>query len=292
MSGCNLKIVILNWNGLGVIEDCLESVLDSRGGFEVAVVDNGSTDGSPAVVRRRFPGVEVIENGENLLFAAGNNVGIRKALEEGCNFILLLNNDTEVDPGFAVELMKAFDDPEAGIAGPRIYYHDDPKRIWYGGGGFQPVTGLPFHRHIRRLETRADDEAGETGWVTGCAMMMRREVVEDIGLLDPSYRIYCEDVDYSLRAADAGWKVVYVPSARVWHKVSSSSGGGMTPFKLENRIASTWRLFSRHRPAWWRILVAPVHAFGFLILLAGLLIGGRLPLFRAALRGLRRTIRG
>lgn len=292
MSGCGLKILILNWNGKGVIEDCLDSVLAAGGDFEVTVVDNGSTDGSPEEVRRLFPLVEVIENGENLLFAAGNNVGIREALEEGCGFLLLLNNDTEVDPEFAVNMMKAFDDPEVGIAGPRIYYHDDPHRIWYGGGGFQPVTGLPYHRHIRRLDREARDERGGTGWVTGCAMMIRRDVIEDIGLLDPSYRIYCEDVDYCLRASRAGWKVVYEPSARVWHKVSSSSGGGMTPFKLENRIASTWRLFSRHRPLWWRVLVAPVHAFGFVLLLAGLLLGGRMPLLKAALRGLRRAAGG
>jgi len=292
MSACGLKILILNWNGKGVIEDCLDSVLAAGGDFEVTVVDNGSTDGSPEEVRRLFPLVEVIENGENLLFAAGNNVGIREALEEGCGFLLLLNNDTEVDPEFAVNMMKAFDDPEVGIAGPRIYYHDDPHRIWYGGGGFQPVTGLPYHRHIRRLDREVRDERGGTGWVTGCAMMIRRDVIEDIGLLDPSYRIYCEDVDYCLRASRAGWKVVYEPSARVWHKVSSSSGGGMTPFKLENRIASTWRLFSRHRPLWWRLLVAPVHAFGFVLLLAGLLLGGRMPLLKAALRGLRRAAGG
>jgi len=228
-----ISVIILNWNGGAVLGPCLESLTRvSEPELEITVVDNGSSDSSPEIVRRDFPGVELIENGRNLLFAAGNNVGIKAALERGAEFILLLNNDTEVDPRFAAELLRAFDDPGTGIAGPRIYYYDDPERIWYGGGGFNRLTGVPFHRGLRRIEGSFEDSPGPTGWVTGCALMARREVFEQIGGLDPSYRIYCEDVDFCLRAAERGWSLVYVPSAKVWHKVSSSSGGGMTPFKL------------------------------------------------------------
>lgn len=244
-----VHVIILNWNGGEVLGPCLESlerVTDPP--LEIIVVDNGSTDSSQDIVGEKFPGMELIENGKNLLFAAGNNVGIAAALEKGARYILLLNNDTEVDPGFAAGMLAAFDDPEVGIAGPKIYYYDDPERIWYGGGGFNRLTGVPFHHGLRRMEGSFEDVQGRTEWVTGCALMARREVFEEIGALDPSYTIYCEDVDFCLRAAEAGWKLRYIPSARVWHKVSSSSGGGMTPFKLENRIASTVKLFSRHRP--------------------------------------------
>ncbi len=283
-------IIILNWNGQEVLGPCLDSLMrvtDPQ--LEIIVVDNGSTDSSREIVRQGFPGVELIENGENLLFAAGNNVGIEVALERGAEFILLLNNDTEVDPLFAAEMLRAFDDSAVGVAGPKIYYYDDQERIWYGGGGFNRLTGVPFHRGLRRVEGSFDDTPGETGWVTGCALMARREVFEQIGHLDPSYTIYCEDVDFCLRAASAGWSLRYVPSAKLWHKVSSSSGGGMTPFKLENRIAGTWKLFARHRPFSWRAIHFPVHAVSFLGLSLGLLLTGRWKLLLAAMRGAARA---
>ena len=289
MDRSKVHVIILNWNGREVLGPCLDSLMRvTDPPLEIIVVDNGSTDSSPEIVRQGFPGVDLIENDENLLFAAGNNVGIEAALERGAEFILLLNNDTEVDPGFAAEILRAFDDPSVGVAGPKIYYHDDPERIWYGGGGFNRLTGVPFHRGLRRMEGSFEDMPRETGWVTGCALMARREVFRQIGHLDPSYTIYCEDVDFCLRAA-AGWSLRYVPSAKLWHKVSSSSGGGMTPFKLENRIAGTWQLFARHRPLWWRALHFPVHAAAFLGLSLCLLLTGRWKLLLAAMRGAARA---
>lgn len=281
-----LHVVVLNWNGAGVIGPCLDSLARVvRPALEVIVVDNGSTDGSAAMVRERYPRVELIETGENLLFARGNNAGIRRALERGAGAVLLLNNDTEVDPAFAERLLAALEDPGVGIAGPRICYHDDPRRIWYGGGLFEPLTGVPRHRDIRRVEGPGTAGAGETEWVTGCALLARREVFERVGLLDPSYRIYCEDVDFCLRAARDGWRIRYEPGALVWHKVSASSGGGMTPLKLENRLAGTALLFRRHRPAWWRLLHAPVQTAALAGLAAGLLLTGRLRLLAALCRG-------
>jgi GT2 family glycosyltransferase len=280
-----LFVIVLNWNGASVIGPCLDSLARvGRPALEVIVVDNGSTDHSAAMVRERYPWAELIENGENLLFAEGNNIGIRRALERGAEAILLLNNDTEVDPEFARRLLGALDDPRTGIAGPRIFYYDDPRRIWYGGGGFD-ILGVPRHRDIRRTEERARAVPGETEWVTGCALLARREVFEQVGLLDPSYRIYCEDVDLCLRAARAGWRIRFEPSARVWHKVSSSSGGGMTPLKLENRLASTALLLRRHRPLWWRAALAPVHAAALAGLAAGLFLTGRWRLLAALWRG-------
>ena len=285
-----VHVIILNWNGREVLGQCLDSLMRvTDPPLEIIVVDNGSTDSSTEIVRQRFPGVKLIENRENLLFAAGNNVGIEAALEGGAEFILLLNNDTEVDPGFAAELLHAFDDPAVGAAGPKIYYHDDPERIWYGGGGFNRLTGVPFHRGLRSMDDSFGERPCETGWVTGCALMARREVFEQIGGLDPSYRIYCEDVDFCLRAVSAGWSLRYLPMAKVWHKVSSSSGGGMTPFKLENRIASTWKLFARHRPMCWRALLFPVHAAVFFGLSLGLLLTGRWKLLSAVMRGAARA---
>lgn len=284
-------MIVLNWNGGKVIEPCIESLLAVEDPpLRITVVDNGSTDSSADAVAARFPGVRLLRNGENLLFAEGNNVGLRHAIASGGRFFLLLNNDTEVDPSFASEMMAAFEEPGVGIVGPRIFYHDDPGRLWYGGGDFFPGLWLPRHRDVRKPAGEAKDRRGPTKWVTGCAMLVRKEVIDDIGMLDPSYTIYCEDVDFCLRASGAGWKCYHVPSARVWHKVSSSSGGGFTPFKLENRIVSTHRLFARFKPLWWRAALCPVFAAIAILLLAGLLATGRTALFRGAARGLGRVI--
>jgi len=289
-----LYVIVLNWNGEKVIAPCLASLARvSEPPLRIIVVDNASTDRSPEIVRRDFPGAELIANGTNLLFAAGNNVGLERAMALGGRFFLLLNNDTEVDPGFALRMLSAIArDPRIGIVGPKILYHDDPKRIWYGGGDFYPLIGVPRHVNIRKLDGTVPERAGETAYVSGCAMLIRREVIEGIGLLDPSYRMYCEDVDFCLRARRAGWKCRYEPSAVIRHKVSASSGGGFTPYKLENRIASTYRLFSRFKPLRWRIALFPVHLCAFLALLAALLCTGRRELLKGALRGAARVMHG
>jgi hypothetical protein len=289
--GETVHVIVLNWNGAAVLGPCLASLAKVREPrLEILVVDNASSDGSADIVRRDHPRVELLVNERNLLFAGGNNAGLRPAMARGARRVLLLNNDTEVDPDFAARLLESLErDPRAGIAGPKILYHDDPSRVWYGGAGFYPLVGVPRHRNIRRLDGSFPERSGETEWVSGCAMLVRREVFEAVGLLDPSYTIYCEDVDFCLRARRAGWRCVYEPAARVWHKVSASSGGGMTPYKLENRIASTGRLFARHRPAWWRALLAPAHAAGLALLVAALFASGRTALARAAWRGASRA---
>ena len=293
-SSKGLYIIILNWNGEQVIGPCLDSLRAVEGvEFGIIVVDNGSTDSSVEIVQREYPDVELIRNDENILFAEGNNVGLRRAMELGGDLFLLLNNDTEVDPGFLEPMIDVLRrHPDVGIVGPMILYHDDPGRIWYGGGDFYPLIWIPRHRDIRKLQTETCGAGGETGYVSGCALLVKREVIEKTGMLDPSYRIYCEDVDFCLRAQGEGYRCYYEPAARIRHKVSSSSGGGFTPFKLENRIASTSMLIKRFKPLWWRVLSFPLHACGFLLLLTALLFSGRWALFRASLRGMMRIARG
>ncbi|UCF06664.1 MAG: glycosyltransferase family 2 protein [bacterium] len=293
MNERQLHVIVLNWNGERVIEACLRSLHAVRGiPLRIIVVDNASTDASPEIVKRLFPETELIRNDGNLMYAEGNNVGLRRAMEDGGELFLLLNNDTEVDPDFAVRMLEILEKrPDVGIVGPKIFYYDDPKRIWYGGGDFYPFVWIPRHRNIRKLDGTFEESGGETGYVSGCALLVRREVIEEIGLLDPGYFIYCEDVDFCLRAFRAGWRCFYEPSAKVWHKVSSSSGGGLTPFKLENRLVSTFRLFVRFRPLWWRIFLAPAHAGGFLVLSFALLAMGRWGLLRGAWRGATRILK-
>lgn len=289
-----LYVIVLNWNGEPVIGACLRSLEQVTGvTLRIIVVDNASTDNSIELVRRDFSEVEIIENERNLLFAEGNNRGMSRALAAGGRHLLLLNNDTEVEPHFAARMCEALrSDERVGIVGPKILYYDDPRKIWYGGGDFYPVLGVPRHRHIRRIDGSFADQRRVTGYVSGCALLVRREVIEDIGMLDPAYTMYCEDVDFCLRARGAGWRCVYEPDAVIWHKVSSSSGGGMTSYKLEHRLVSTYRLFARYKPLWWRVILMPVHAVVFAFVLLVLSLGGRWSLVRGAVRGILGIARG
>jgi len=216
-------IIVLNWNGLNDTLECLESLsrLDYPV-YEVMVVDNGSSDGSVSVIRERFPFVTVIENGENLGYAGGNNVGLRYALARGTDYALLLNNDTEAAPDSLRLLVGAAEaDPAVGIAGPTIYYYDQPQVIWSAGGAIDWRRGQTWMVGLdERDVAQFGQEPREVDFVTGCALLVKRAVLERAGLLDERFFAYYEETEWCVRARRAGFKVVHVPRAHIWHKIS------------------------------------------------------------------------
>ncbi|HIP87591.1 MAG TPA: glycosyltransferase family 2 protein, partial [Anaerolineales bacterium] len=176
--------IVVNWNGLEDTIACLASLAEvDYPSLEVVVVDNGSTDGSPALLRQRFPRLALLETGENLGYAGGNNVGVRYVLERGADYVLLLNNDTEVAPGFLRRLVEVAEaDPRVGVVGPTIYYYDRPDVVWSAGGAIDWRRGRAW---MMGLDERDRGQFGtaprEVNFVTGCAMMVRRETVERAG---------------------------------------------------------------------------------------------------------------
>lgn len=222
-----VAIIVLNWNGGKDTLECLESLkkLDYPD-YEIVVVDNGSTDGSPQLIKKRFPEIILIENEKNLGFAEGNNVGIRFALEKGAKYIFLLNNDTIVDEDILGHLIRvAESDSAIGILGPKIYYHSEPNKIWFVGGVINWRTGRAAHFGMNEVDKGQFDELKEVDYVTGCALMVRREVIEDIGLMDSRFFLYYEETDWCTRAKKVGYKIMFEPQAKVWHKISISTGG-------------------------------------------------------------------
>lgn len=215
-------IIILNWNGYDVTKECLESL--SRvdyANFEIVVVDNGSKDSSPERLMRGFPGLTVIRNESNLGFTGGNNVGIRCALEQNANYILLLNNDTVVAPAFLSELIRvAESDARIGILNPKIYYFEPPTMLWYAGGTFNFWRGFPSHIGHRKCDRAKYNQMRQVTFITGCAFLVKATVVREIGLLDEQLFYTAEDTDWSIRALQAGYTAVYVPSSMIWHKES------------------------------------------------------------------------
>lgn len=246
--------VIVNWNGRELLEACLSTLLDSTyPNLSVTVVDNASNDGSPEMVREKFEGVTLIESGENLGYAAGANTGIRYARGRGADFVLLLNNDVELDPSAVTELVDAANpDSRRAMIGPMIYYWDRPEIIWSAGGEVSYWTGNIRHRGLRQKDEGQFAEIAEVDYVTGCAVLVSLSALNEIGLMDEGYFMYNEDTDWCTRARRAGYSVIMAPAARLWHKVSMSSGGGLTPFKIYHRLRSTLRFFAMYaRPYHW-----------------------------------------
>lgn len=235
MPSPRLVIVTLNWNGSADTIACLESV--ERAGAPdhlMIVVDNGSAEADVARVEASIakrPWVSLIRNSENLGFAGGCNVGIRRAIDYGAEYVLLLNNDATIEAGACEALVEHLDqNPQTGIASPLIL-DAAGERIWAAGGvraSREVVCGLGL---TGRSTSDAPTEPFETYALIGAAMVVRRAVFDEIGGFDEDYFAYVEDVDLSRRAREAGWRLEVVPSARVRHRVSAASGGGYTPLR-------------------------------------------------------------
>ncbi len=222
-----VAIVIVSWNGKEDCLACLSSLRDLLPPLpSILLVDNGSTDDTAGAVAERFPEVKIITSSVNLGFSGGNNLGIERALAEGADYICLLNNDTEVDPNFLEELLLvAVKDPRAGILGSRILYHNRPDRIWSQGITVNRISGRIYTTYNNLKDSGVSGVITEADAVSGAAMLLKSEMLREVGLLDEDYYLCFEDVDLCLRAGRKGYRTITVPSSRVWHKVSGSMGG-------------------------------------------------------------------
>jgi GT2 family glycosyltransferase len=236
-----LVIILLNYRRPEETIACIESIRRSTyTDYEILVVDNASSDGSPDRIRSQCPGIQLLQNSENLGFAAGNNTGLELFKSGSYPYALLLNNDTEVAPDTLAALMTAMrSNPAAGILGAKIYFYDRPNILWFAGGAVNPGSGAVSHRGMLETDRGQYDRAGSCDFVTGCCLLVRRAVVDRIGLLDPAFFAYFEDADFCLRARRAGFDVRYEPAARLWHKVSSTTQWDSPVylyFTLRNRL--------------------------------------------------------
>lgn len=213
-------IIILCYNGVADTLACLESLQRVEyPSFDLVVIDNASSDGTPEVVRARFPQVKVIENGANLGFAAGNNVGLRYALRHGYDYALLLNNDTEVAPDFLARLIDAAEsDPKIGAVGPTITYYERPDLIWSAGGMIDWKRGIAV-MHANEVDSGQYREPTDVDFVTGCALLVKRAALDCAGLLDERFFMYFEETEWCVRIRRAGFRILHVPRSLVLHKI-------------------------------------------------------------------------
>jgi GT2 family glycosyltransferase len=230
----NLFAVVLNWNG----GDDTLAALESLRGVESICVDNGSTDGSDVAVAERFPEVELLRLGENRGFAGGTNAGIRRALERGADWVLLLNNDAVAQPGLADALGRAAR-PEVGLLACKVVYPDG--RVQYAGARVNARLGYSGRSWTRERSIEVDR-------ADGAAMAVSQAAVERAGLLDEELFAYVEDVEWSLRIRRAGFRIAFVADAVAVHKGSASTGGRASTTNLYYDTRNTIVVDELHAP--------------------------------------------
>ncbi|MBN1888605.1 MAG: glycosyltransferase family 2 protein [Thermoflexales bacterium] len=218
-------VVILNWRRPDDTLACIQSVQASRyPNTRLLVVDNGSGDESVSRISAAYPGVALLALPENLGFAGGNNAGIRHALEGGAELVLVLNNDTVVEPDTLSELVRGLAQAGGSIGVPKICYYDEPGRIWAAGARWRRFPPRVTMVGFGKWDAPEYNQPGELSYATGCALLIGRSVFEAIGGFDPAFVNYQEDYDFCYRARQAGHRLAYVPQAVVRHKVSQSLG--------------------------------------------------------------------
>lgn len=242
------SIIIPTWNGIQYIEDCLNSLLNQDyPDCEIIVVDNASSDGTPDWVAERFPTVTLVRNERNLGFAGAVNAGLRAARGD---VLMLFNQDAAARPGWVRAMVLGLTaSPDIGIAGCKIYYWDG-KTIWHAGVIFPDPRMQMVHRGDGETDHGQYEQPVDVDAVTGAAIAIRRGVLNVIGLLDEDYFVYFEDIDFCLRAKEAGYRVVYLPQAVAQHRVATSLGfGSLQIFERYHRSRILFLL--KHFDAYW-----------------------------------------
>jgi GT2 family glycosyltransferase len=226
--------------------------------YRLVLVDNASADNTVQVVQERFPQVHIIINSHNLGFPGGFNVGLRYSQSRGADYVFMINNDTFVAPDILDELMAYAHPADVGMLAPKIYYVDHPNRIWSVGALKHNWTLEMTDKGDGQLDQGQWEDVIERDYLVGCALLLRRSLLERVGLFDMGYYpIYYEDVDLCLRARRAGYRLLLVPSARMWHKVSASGGGSGSPRERYLMARNSVRFFRKHVRGWHWLIVVP-----------------------------------
>ena len=224
-------IVIVNYNGRNYQNDCIQSIYDMQyKDAEIIVVDSGSKDDSIKLLKDSYPNVHVLEQSENVGVAKGNNIGIEYSLKLGTKYTLLMNNDVVLDSCLLDKLIEKTEGKYVTV--PKIYYYEPDDLLWFAGGDFDFRKGTVFHYGMKEKDNGQYDEDKFIKYSPTCCMLIPNHVFDSVGMMDEKYFMYYDDCDFCLRLMDKGIKLLYVPHAIMWHKVSSSTGGESSPLAV------------------------------------------------------------
>jgi hypothetical protein len=277
-----VHILTLNWNGMvDTLAFAAECRRQTYPNLRVLVVDNASTDGSMEALAAQFPEVERLYNPENWGFPRAMNVGLRHALQQGADYVFVANNDTLLAPDMVALLVGAAQRYKADMTGPAIYYASEPDRLWWLAG-----HRLPVLMELSFEQVPGDELPFEADFVTGCGMLISRQCLETVGLFDERFFIYHEDNDYCLQVREAGLRVMAVPQAKMWHKVSTAMGGSYSYRERYQYGRSTALFFRKHTQGLQWLAVLPFRIGSALKCTFRLLRLGRPQVVRAYWQGL------
>lgn len=233
-------IILLNYCNWQDTVECIDSLQQiTYSNYEIVLIENGSTDDSEAILRNRFPYIIMLQTGNNLGYTGGINVGMRHAMTMNSEYVLLLNNDTVVDPDFLTKLVEAMGQfPGAACSTGTIYYYPEKQRIWYAGGKMILWRGLAVH--FTTTENTALHVVSGTKQVTfisGCLMLLRTSMIESIGFQDERFFMSLDDIEYSMRIQNKGYTLIYVPASIIYHKARGDSKSLFTLYySIRNRL--------------------------------------------------------
>ncbi|MCP4255719.1 MAG: glycosyltransferase family 2 protein [Candidatus Scalindua sp.] len=247
-----VTIIILHLKNIPCIVDCVVSLNKiTYQNYDIIVVHNGPEN--KALINALSPVsqhiTKVIDTEANLGFARGNNIGIRHALKDGAEYVLLINDDTEVSSDFLARMIEVAEmQPNAGMLGPKILLYDLPQKIWFEGAGFNNKTCEVTTAGFNNAEKCGDNIIVESDYITGCALLVKRKVIEKIGLLDERFFLYWEDVDWGLRCIKSGFANLVVTHSLIRHKASASSGGIDSLMRAYHRTRSQLLIARLYNP--------------------------------------------
>lgn len=271
VDGAKVGVVTVTYNSRQVMDRFMMSLLRQEySDFAIYIVDNASTDGILDRVREyEDPRIRVISNQENLGVAEGNNQGIRAALEAGCGSVLLINNDTEFEPSLLKTLVEGLREHACDMVAPKILFHDNRNMIWCAGGGFKPSKGYAgTHYGMGQIDRGQFDVARRVEHAPTCCLLVRKEVFATIGLMDSRYFVYSDDTDFCFRAMQAGLKLFYLPSANLFHKAGSLTGGLESDFTVRYCTRNHVYFMLKNLGLWRGLYYLPEYQFRLLMKLA------------------------
>ena len=282
MSCCRPKVIIvlLNYNGAEDTIGCLQSLQEiTYLNYHIVIVDNASPDGSWEKIEHylrtecvdhsifnrpedsaveyagKLPLVTFIQSGENGGYGYGNNVGIKYALVNNADYVLLLNNDTVVAPNFLEPLVEMCEaDETIGIASGKIYFHNSPNVLWFNGGRFDPYTAKIEHVNFNEKDIGQNPPIINT-FISGCLWLIPGNIFEIVGLINEDYFMYVEDLEFSQRILMSGYKLKVSEQSHIWHKVGRSSGGRYSNITVYYR-SKNYILFAKKHISnpFWRLI--------------------------------------
>jgi len=250
-----IGVVTVTYNSATVLEGFMKSTLaQTHSNFVLYVVDNASKDDTLSLLTKYDDlRIRTIVSADNVGVAAGNNIGIRAALNDGCDYVLLLNNDTEFPADMFERLLYGIGEYQSDIIVPKKMYFDEPNRIWCAGGYFVRIDArldvyLSKHYGIGEIDKGQYDVPRSIEYSPTCCMLIKRAVFDKIGLMDERYFVYCDDTDFCYRAILAGVRMWYMPSAVLLHKVSSLTQGDTSPFSIRYMTRNRVYFILKHAP--------------------------------------------